>query len=190
MRCLCIVAFTALIAASSIDAADHSRSAAPAARLTKLLDAAGLQAIAAENPDVPESFVAALYFQGTQLLLISAPYSAPSLLRDRIAAGEHREVYVDLSTAGDRTGRIFVEDLGIPGLHSTREAGKPFDITWRDVTNGIHYDGEAAAQKLSTTDYRSRFESDDSKYAELLEILIAALTSTATGAKPAVSPQP
>ena len=180
MKYLCTVAIAGLMFAGRVMALDDSRSAAPAAQLTQMLDARGLQAFAAENPKRPGRFVAVLYFPGSQLLLISAQYSAPALLRDRIAAGEYRQVYVDLSSAGDRTDRIFVEDLGAPGLRSTRDDGKPFDLVWRDVTNGIHYDGNADAQKLSKSAYRSRFEVDDAAYAELLDILNTALTSTAT----------
>ena len=187
MRHLCTVAMMTLMLAGAITAADHSRSAAPAEQLTLLRETLGVDAFAAENPNVPGRFIAALFFP-TQLLVISAPYSAPTLLRERIAAREYRQVYTDLSTAGGRTDRIFVQDMGVPGLSATRKAGEPFDMTWRDVTNGIHYDGDPAAQKLSQPAYRTRFESDDAAYAELLEILIAAITSTAGAAAELAQP--
>ena len=52
-----------------------------------------------------------------------------------------------------------------------------------DETPVHRRDGDAAVQKLSRLAYRTGFESDDAAYAELLEILIAAMTSTA-GAPP------
>ena len=187
MKHLCTVSMMTLMVAGGVGAADHSRSAALAEQLTLLRETLGVHAFAAENPKVPGRFVAALFFPA-QLLVISAPYSAPALLRERIEAREYRQVYMDLSTAGDRADRIFVQDMGVPGLSATRKAGEPFDMTWRDGTNGIHFDGDAAAQKLSNPAYRSRFESDDAAYAELLEILIAAITSTAVVAPELAQP--
>jgi hypothetical protein len=190
MKHLCTAAIMSLMLAAPMIAADGSRSAVPAARLIALLEARGLDAFAAENPRTPGRFVAALYLPGSQLLVISAAYSAPAVLRERIAAGDYRDVYVDLSSAGDRTNRMFVEDLGAPGLRAMREEGKPFDLVWRDVTNGIHYDGDPA-HKLSKPVYLSRFEADDAAYAELLVILEAALgaTTTADGTPEPSAPQ-
>jgi hypothetical protein len=186
--CTALIVTLGLAFSGAASAAEPSRSAEPARRVTKLLDARGLQAFAAEDPKAPGRFVAALYFPGAQLLAISATYSAPALLRNHLAAADYRQVYVDLSTAGDRTGRLFVEDFGVPGLQATPEKGKPFDITWRDVTKRLHYDAAATAQKLSDSDYHSRFEADDAAYAEMLEILAAALTSSATPGRTATEP--
>ena len=176
-----IHALIALVALPLIAAAQHSASVTPAEQLTRLLEERGLQAFAAEDPDKPGRFAAVLVIPGSQLLTITTTYSAPSLLRDLIHAGDYRQVYVDLSTAGERNGRLFVEDFGAPGLRATREAGEPFDITWRNVTMGTRYDGSWAAQTLSEREYLRRFGADDAAYADALGILLAALTAPAPG---------
>ena len=53
--------------------AQDSQSVSAAAALTALLDARKLEAIATRDPDQPGNFVAALYFSGSQLLVISSP---------------------------------------------------------------------------------------------------------------------
>ena len=39
--------------------------------------------------------MAALYFPGTQLLVISAKYTAPQLLMDRLKKKEFRDIYLE-----------------------------------------------------------------------------------------------
>jgi hypothetical protein len=136
---------------------------------------------AAPVPDQAARFVAVLHYPGVQLLVISAIYQAPELLRELIMKGDYRQVYFDLNAAGDTTGRLFIEDLGADGLAADREANSPFDITWRDGVERTMYNGEWKEQGLSTEEYRARFEKDEAQYVELLQILIsahAAQTST------------
>ena len=108
------------------------------------------------------------------MLAISAVYSAPELLRQRISAGDHRQVYIDLSTSAERAGRLFVEDLGAPGLRPMREENNPFDITWRDGTRRTVYDGNWKAQQLAEAEYHKRFAIDETEYAQMLQVLIDA----------------
>jgi len=88
-----------LIVASSGASAQESKSAPLAKQLVAAMEAAKLDSIAAKDPAAPDVFIGALYIQGTQLLVISGQYSAPSLLADRIAKKEYRDVYIDLSSA-------------------------------------------------------------------------------------------
>jgi hypothetical protein len=149
-------------------------SAGMATQLTTLLDARGATAFAAEHPGMPGRFVATLYFPASQMLTISAVYPAPDLLRQRIRDGAHRQVYVDLSTSAEQAGRLFVEDLGAPGLRQEREENRPFDITLRDRTHRTLYDGDWKAQQLSADEYRSRFAADAAEYTEMLRVLLEA----------------
>src|SRR6476619_632899 len=75
--------------------AQESKSAALAKQLSAALDAAKLDSIAAADPTAPYVFNAALYFAGAQLLFLSAKYSAPLYLLERLGKKEYRDVYMD-----------------------------------------------------------------------------------------------
>ena len=111
------VAFALLVASVSVPAAAaDSKSTAIAKELVQALDAAKLGAIATADPSNPGVFIAALYIPETQLLVVSAKYSAPPLLVDRINAKDYQAVYVDLQSASVRGSKIFVMDQGADGL--------------------------------------------------------------------------
>ena len=172
-------------------APDELRSVERATQLAALLDAQKLGAFAAEDPEATGRFAAVLYFPGLQILAIAGTYPVPELLRQRIAARQYREVYTDLSTAAAREGRFFVEDLGAPGLRPVRDEGRPFDITWRDTTTRVAFDGEWRGQKISEEQYQSRFAADDAEYAKLLQVLIAGLTAAPPASRdPAANQSP
>lgn len=177
-------AFVLMIAFATVllRAADEPRSVPLAAEVATLLDARNLVAFAAEDPSGAGRFAAVLHFPGVQMLVVSGTYAAPDLLRQRIQAGQYREVYTDLSTAAAREGRFFVEDFGAPGLRPTREEQRPFDITWRDTTSSIKYDNQWQSQQLTETEYRDRFARDDAEYAQVLEVLMNALDAAAAPA--------
>src|SRR5262245_66592 len=96
--------------------AQESKSAAAAKELVQALDTAKLDAIAAADPSDPGTFVAALYFAGSQILVVSAKYAAPPLLNTKIANKEFREIYIDLNSASVAGTKVFVIDQGINGL--------------------------------------------------------------------------
>jgi hypothetical protein len=158
--------------------ANEPDSGRHAVELAKLLEQRKLDAFAAEDPAAPGRFAAVLYFPGVQTLMVAGNYPAPELLRQRIDAGQYREVYTDLSTAAARDGRLFVEDFGVPGLRATRDGNMPFDITWRNTTSSIKYDGNWGAQKLSEQQYQERFERDNAEYTHVLQALTNALAGS------------
>ena len=141
--------------------AQDSQSASAAAALTALLDARKLDAIATRDPDQPGNFVAALYFSGSQLLVISSPYPQPALLDKRIAAGDYRDVYVDLNSALSHEGQFFVMDLLGDGLRRACERDQPFDSTARNGASQVEFDGNWERQKLTEAAYDARFGQDD-----------------------------
>jgi hypothetical protein len=119
--------------------------------------------------------VAALHIPGVQLLVMSARYQVPVLLRELIAKHDYRQVYLDLNAAGERSGRFFVEDLGADGLRADRERDRPFDITWRDAVQQTLYNSNWKEQQLSEDEYRARFRKDAAEYEKLLQVLLGAL---------------
>ena len=165
-----VVALAGCLLAPTTLAAQDSKSAAVAGQLTQLLDQMKLDAVAAKQGT--DQFVAALYFQGSQLLVVTAKYSAPDRLNYLIGQKQYRDVYSDLSSASEQTTKVFVMDLGANGLKFKRENNEPFDTV--DSSGGsVAFNGERG--KLSEDDYKKAFATNDEQYASMLQALIAAL---------------
>jgi uncharacterized cupredoxin-like copper-binding protein len=79
-----VMAVFMLMVMGTAAAAQDSKSAAIAKNLATALDAAKLTAIAAKDPSDPEAFVAAMYFSGSQLLVVGAKYSPAVLLNTKL----------------------------------------------------------------------------------------------------------
>lgn len=169
------VVATITMACATVGAAQDSRSAEAARVLTSLLDARGLDAAAARDPDGPQRFVAALYFRGAQLLVVSSDYPVPVLLDQRLTRGEYREAYMDLQGTAQLGGRLFVQDLGANGLRPACAAGEPFDIVYESGHMYAVFNGDPAGQGMSEADYKARFASIDERYSRMLAALTAAL---------------
>jgi hypothetical protein len=179
-----VAAFTVVLLSTAplavAQVAQDSQSASAAAALTALLDARKLDAVATRDPDQPGNFVAALYFSGSQLLVISSPYPQPALLDKRIAAGDYRDVYVDLNSALSHEGQFFVMDLLGDGLRRACERDQPFDSTARNGASQVEFDGNWERQKLTEAAYDARFGQDDVRYAHLLAALAGAVRGPGT----------
>jgi hypothetical protein len=148
-----------------------------AAEFTKQLSSRELTAFAAPLPDDPSRFVAALHIPGVQLLVMSARYQVPVLLRELIAKHDYRQVYLDLNAAAERSGRFFVEDLGGDGLGADRARDRPFDITWRNAVERTLYNSNWKEQQFSEDEYRARFTKDAAEYGQMLRVLLGALAA-------------
>jgi hypothetical protein len=178
MRNVFSLAVALLLATAHITSS--GASAELAADVAKLMEQRGLDTIAAVHPTDPSRFVAAMHIKGVQLLVISGRYAAPALLKEQLVKGDHRKVYLDLNAAADKQGRLFVTDSQSNGLRATPDKNAPFDITWRDMTAQISYNGDWKAQKISADAYKKRFAEDEAEYAAILEILKTAIESRAT----------
>jgi hypothetical protein len=154
----------------STASAQSSKSMAVAKELAAALDAKKLDAIAAKLPSDPDRYVAALYFPGVQLLVIAGKYPAPVLLDPRIAQKQYRDVYMELSGTVPKESKIFVLDMGAPGLSPKKTDGY-FD-TWSMGDKQIVFDGNWDAQKLSESDYNKAFTAADEEYAKILSALL------------------
>jgi hypothetical protein len=149
-----------------------SASSAVAKELTAAMDAAKLDSLAAPDPANPDTFVGTLYFPGLQLLVVSAKYSVPVLLQDRIAKKEYRDVYLDLNSASDPSTKIFVEDLGANGLVARPERDEPADV-YEAAGHRVTFDHDWKAQNMSEDDYMKAFADADARYTEMLKALLA-----------------
>jgi hypothetical protein len=168
LRPLVLIALVTLGLAPSLHAGQDSKSAASAKELTQVLDAAKLDAIAVADPSTPGSFIAAIYIPETQLLVVSAKYSAPALLVDKIKSGDFRGVYMDLHAAATTGTKIFVQDMGPDGLVSRNDNGD----SWEEGGKTLVFDGQWKKAKSSEAEYTKAFTDADEHYARMLSLLL------------------
>ena len=180
LLCCCAIATMLGVFVGVPVTAQSTDSQTRAQELVKRLSGAGPVYFAAPMPDDDSRFVAALHIPNLQLLVISAKYSAPPLLKELLLKSEYQRVYLDLNSAADRQGRFFVEDLGADGLRAERKENAPFDITWRNASTRTLYNGSEKDQNLSEEEYRQRFAKDADEYAQLLQVLIEAYAAKST----------
>jgi hypothetical protein len=157
--------------------AQEGKSPALAKQLAAALDAAKLDSVAAKDPSAADTFVAALYFPGAQLLVVSAKYAAPQLLDARLSKKDYRDTYIDLSSASVPESKVFVQDALADGLKAKREENQPFDI-YEVAGKPISFDGDWKKQKLSEQDYMKAFTAADERYSSMLSALIEQLKKT------------
>ncbi|MEO7273595.1 MAG: hypothetical protein ABI211_16490 [Vicinamibacterales bacterium] len=152
-------------------AAQSSRSAEAAKQLAQALDASKLEAIAAADPADPQAFVAALYFQGSQILVVSAKYAAPPLLVAKIKEQNYRDVYIDLSSASVAGSKVFLIDAGVDGLsHKPGDGGAD---SYEHGTKQVQFDGDWKKAKISEEEYMKTYAEADERYVKMLSLLQA-----------------
>jgi len=128
--------------------------------------------IAAEIPGDTDRFVAAMLLPDLQLLLVSADYRAPVLLRERVLTRKYREAYQDLQAASVPEGKIVIEDLLADGLAvkpAKNQAPDAATLDGRTVT----FDGQWRKAKLKEDEYAAAFTKAAQEYDKLLDLLIA-----------------
>ena len=168
---IAFIGVSLLFVPSSLPAQQTSKSAAVAKELITVMDAKKLDSIAAKVPDGADHFAAALYFPGVQLLVISGRYSAPQLMEPRLAKKEYKDTYMELTGTVAPDSKIFVQDMGAPGL-TQRKQENLYD-TWTQGGKPIMFDGEPDKQKISEADYAKQFAAADEEYSKILTALLA-----------------
>ena len=170
---LYVTAAVLVLSLTSAPAAlQDTKSAAAAKQLTDALDAAKLDAIAAADPSDPATFVAALYIQGSQLLVVSAKYAAPPLLTAKLKTKEYRDIYMDLSSASIAGSKVFIIDMNCDGLVA-KPGGDAASDSWDAGTQPVNFDGEWGKAKLTEDAYKKLFSGADDRYAKILALLTA-----------------
>jgi hypothetical protein len=169
-RCFAVLSVScALLLGPVLATAQDSKSSAAAKQLTEVLDRLKLDAIAAPDPTDASTFVAALYFQGGQLLVVSAKYSAPTLLTAKLAKKDYRDVYIDLNAASVAGSKIFVMDQTCDGL--VAKPGDNAPDTWEEGPKTTVFDGDWKKAKISEDEYTKAFAGADDRYARILTLL-------------------
>jgi hypothetical protein len=175
-----IVASLVAIGLVALRAEEQSQSSAPAASVKALLGQLKVDSVAARDPEELGRYVAALYIEDSQLLVISAPYKVPAVLDKLIASGNYRDVYLNLQAVADHKGHFFVVDSLADGLKKVPDVDQPFDSTTIDGSVMVMFDGKLDAQKLNQAAYDSMFAKDDARYARMLSILANELRKKTT----------
>jgi hypothetical protein len=157
--------------------AQEPKSVPLAKQLATALDAAKLDSVAAKDPSSADVFIGALYIRGVQLLVVSAKYTAPALLNDKLAKKEYRDVYIDLNSAAVPATKVFIEDMGTDGLRAKRDEGPPYD-TFELAGKRTAFDGDWKKQNLSEDEYMKVFSTADERYTQMLMALLAQLKKT------------
>jgi hypothetical protein len=168
----CAVAF---VAGEGLARAQESPTQQLARQLTTLLEQKKLDSVAARDPKAADTFVAALYFPGAQLLVVGAKYSAPALLTEKILRGQYRDVYIDLNAATDPATKVVIEDLYADGLRSRRKNEQPPDAITKGASEQFPFDGQWRKRKVSEDEYLRTFSEAETQYGRMLELLIAEL---------------
>ena len=172
LRSLVLVAGVFAFPASAF--AQESKSAALAVELATLLDAAKLDSIAAQHGAAQDEFVGALYFPGSQLLVVSAKFAAPQQAVALLASKSYRDLYIDLNSASVAGSKVFISDLGADGLGFKRESNRPFDSA--DIgAKSYSFDGDWDKAKLSRDEYTKAWETADGQYVQMLQSLVKVL---------------
>jgi hypothetical protein len=165
--CACVLLLLPVLAGAQ----DGSKSAGVAGELVKLLNAMKLDSIAAKLQG--DEYVGALYFAGSQLLVVKARYSVPERMDEQLAKKNYRDVYIDLNSASVPASRVLIADLGADGLYPRRRENQfdTADIGGRSYS----FDGEWGRAKLSEQEYMKAFQATESEYVRMLDALVAQL---------------
>jgi hypothetical protein len=168
----------ALVSAAAAASPQDAKSPDAAKQLAQLLDQQKLDSIAAADKDNPGTYVAALYFPGAQLLVISAKYPTPQILDDKIAKKTYRDAYIELTAGADPASRLFVRDTLADGLLAKPGDSEPPDNVER-AAGSVAFDGNWKKEKMTEEDYMKTFGDVDAQYAHALQVLIDKVKSGA-----------
>jgi hypothetical protein len=179
VRRFALVALLAVAFAPCTARAQELKSSELVKQLTSLLEQKKIDAIAAPDALNPGAYVAALYFPGTQLLVVSAKYSAPAMLTELLARKEYKAVYAELVSASVPGSKVLVNDVYANGL-----AFKPSGSNPPDSIEGpaapVTFDGAWKKAKIAEADYMKSFTDADATYTRVLQALISQLKTSGT----------
>jgi hypothetical protein len=168
-----VIVLSAMTLAPSLALAQESKSATLASELAQLLDSRKLDSIAAHGA-TPDEYIGALYFPGSQLLVVGAKYASPERMQQLLGAKNYRDIYIDLNSASVPQTKVFVSDLGANGLQFDRDGNQPWDTV--DVGGKSYsFDGDWGKAKISRDEYTKAYQTTDDQYTRMLEALVAEL---------------
>lgn len=176
---IAFVVLSAMLFAPSAARAQDAKSVELVKQLTGLLDQKKLDAIAVADSQTPGSYIAALYFPGTQLLVVTAKYSAPQLLTELLARKEYKAVYAELSSASVPGSKVLVNDIYANGLMLRPSGSNPPDSI-ESAASQATFDGGWRKAKITEADYVKAFSDAEAAYTRVLQALITQLKTAGT----------
>ncbi len=168
-----VLGMVLVLAFAASASAQESKTAALAQTLTQAMDAAKLTAIAAKDSAGEDTYVAAMYFSGSQLLVVRAKYEPAVLLDLKLEKKDYQEIYIDLNSASVASTRVFIEDLGADGLKAEHPDNVGFDSIEEAGTRTLFDNEWRKSQRMSEEEYAKRFAQAEALYARFLQALIA-----------------
>jgi hypothetical protein len=160
-----------LLAPAGVYAQD-SRSATAAIELVKMFDSRKLDSFAVKGASANE-YVAALYFPGTQLLVVSAKFDTPFRADSLLEMKNYRDLYIELNSASQPQTKVFVADLSANGLRPKKD-GNLYDTA--DIGGkSYNFDGDWKKAKISEDDYTKAYSSTDEHYSQMIQALLGGL---------------
>jgi len=161
-----------LVLAPAMATAQDSKSAGSVTELIKMLDSMKLDSFAVKG-SVPNEYVGALYFPGSQLLVVSAKFDTPWRADSLLDQKNYRDLYIELNSASLPQTKVFVSDLGANGLRAKKE-GSAYDTA--DVGGKTYnFDGDWKKAKITEDDYSKAYSSSDDQYVQMIQKLLAGL---------------
>jgi hypothetical protein len=152
--------------------AQDSKSAPSVTELVKALDAMKLDAYAVKGSG-PNEYVGALYFPGTQLLVVSAKFDTPYRADSLLTMKNYKDLYIELNSASLPNSKVFVADLGTNGLRAKKD-GSGYDTA--DIAGkSYNFDGDWKKAKISEDDYVKAYSTTDEQYSQMIQALLAGL---------------
>jgi hypothetical protein len=161
-----------LLLAPAVASAQDSKSATSVPEFVKMLETMKLDAFAVKGSS-PNEYVGALYFPGTQLLVVSAKFDTPWRADSLLEMKNYRDLYIELNSASQPNSKVFVSDLSANGLRAKKD-GSVYDSA--DVAGKSYsFDGDWKKAKISEDDYTKAFSTTDAQYSQMIQALIDGL---------------
>jgi hypothetical protein len=159
-----------LVTPAAAVAQTDGRTQALAKELSDLMTRQKLDSVAARLGE--DTFAAALFFPGAQMLVVSAKYTVPALLNEKIINRQYRDVYMDLAAASVPESKVLIEDWRADGLRPEPDNDR-YDIVTRGVGASFTLDGDHKKKKLTEQQYAQTVADFEKDYESVLTALVA-----------------
>jgi len=161
-----------LLLAPPTGSAQESRSPTGTIELVNAHESMKRNSFAVKGTSANE-YVAALYFPGTQLLVVSAKFDSPYRADSLLQMKNYRDLYIELNSASQPATKVFVSDLSANGLRA-RKDGNLYDTA--DIAGKSYtFDGDWRKAKISEADYTKTYSSTDEQYSQMIQALLGGL---------------
>jgi hypothetical protein len=172
IRRLSSIALAVILLLATAASAQDSKSAASVTELVKMLDSMKLDSFAVKGA-APNEYVGALYFPGSQLLVVSAKFDTPWRADSLLEMKNYRDLYIELNSASMPQSKVFVSDLSANGLRSKKD-GTVYDTA--DIGGKtFNFDGDWKKAKITADDYTKTYSTTDEQYTQMIQVLLAGL---------------